>query len=502
MRILITGAASDLGQAAARHLAGHEIRLADRITEEIIGQTQGIDAVVHLASFDPPACSTVEEEQALLMQATRDTWNLCCAARDNGVERIVVAGTLKIFDAYPQEYLIDEMWRPRPMPQVDHLAPYLAEKMVREAVRTGAFNGVCLRFNPIGDDPEVNTRLADALGAVDKALAAPLGPPGYRWHVIHVATSPRYLMRDARNHLGLTCDRPAGSGDCRPGPEVGPPVSASVPPGESPGIRKVCVIGASGAVGGICAEALCGNYDVRLTGTGTLESVLARGTNEWKKAPDSPYEWVRCDITRYEDVRAVVEGCDAVINLTVNRSDVEMAFRVNVVGSYNVMKAAQECGVKRVIQSGPIMRVNHYEGDNRYEYGITGDAPLRPGMRLYENSKTMGHLLVDAFAREADMDVMNFLISRIRSHEEFDHRDDNVMISFTIAWDDLPPAFLCGLRAPRLARPNEVFYLCAELPMGKYDTEKGERLLGWKAKHTFDRFYHRSVLDTPDVKIG
>jgi hypothetical protein len=76
------------------------------------------------------------------------------------------------------------------------------------------------------------------------------------------------------------------------------------------------------------------------------------------------------------------------------------------------------------------------------------------------------------------------------------------MISFSTAMEDLGPAFVKSLEAPRMPHPNEKFLLCAELPMGKYDAKKAERLLGWKAQHTFDKFYRRSVLDTEGVQIG
>ena len=207
-------------------------------------------------------------------------------------------------------------------------------------------------------------------------------------------------------------------------------------------------------------------------------------------------------MTNYDQVSRALAGCDAVINLSVNRGEPELAFRINMVGTYNVMKAAAAQRPKRIIQTGPIARINGYEGDYRYEYGVTADAPLRPGTALYPHTKYRGKEIADAFAREAGLDVMTLLVSRLRPHDALDNRDDNVMISFSTAFEDLGPAFLCALRAPELPRPNEVFYICADLPFGKYDPEKAERLLGWKAKHGFERFYHRDVLDTEGVDAG
>ncbi len=230
MRILITGADRSLGRHAARHLGrehairltgaapaddlGDDYRPADLTSpEQVAALVEGMDAVLHLAEFDPEPPDGPDAEQETLRRATLGTYVLCQAARQAGVGRIVVAGTLSVFDAYPDSYLIDEQWRPRPAPDAAHLAPYLCEVVAREFAREGPVTGVCLRFAPIGDDPEANTRLADALGAIDRALQLELGPPGYRWHVFHVASSPRYIMRNARLVLGFE------PGDTQPCPQ-------------------------------------------------------------------------------------------------------------------------------------------------------------------------------------------------------------------------------------------------------------------------------------------
>ena len=36
-----------------------------------------------------------------------------------------------------------------------------------------------------------------------------------------------------------------------------------------------------------------------------------------------------------------------------------------------------------------------------------------------------------------------------------------------VAWEELGGAFLAGLRAPRLERPNERFFICAQTPLSK-----------------------------------
>jgi nucleoside-diphosphate-sugar epimerase len=223
MHILVTGADQPLGEALARHLAPrHEVRrtgrprggeeaaskedylLADlRTPGSASALVSGVQAVVHTEAFDDSAAEGPEGEAALLERATLGTYRLCQAARDAKVGRIIVAASLRVYDTVPERFLIDEMWRPRPEPDATLLAPYLCEQAVREFAREGGLCGVALRFMPLGDDPERHTRLGDALRAVDCALAMPFEPRGYRWHVFHVASSSRFLLRDAEIYMGF-----------------------------------------------------------------------------------------------------------------------------------------------------------------------------------------------------------------------------------------------------------------------------------------------------------
>lgn len=219
MRILLTGADRPFGRALADHLAVlHELtavgcspdsgldgyRQVDLRDEGTCAAlVQGIETVIHATAFEQPPCSTGRQEQEALARATLGTYCLCTAARAAGVDRIIVIASLNVFDTLDPDWLVDEMWRPRPQPDMEHLAPFLCSETVHEFAREGAISGICLRFNPIGDDAEAETRSADALHAVDRALAMEFKVPGYRWHVFHVASSPRYIMRDAIRQLGF-----------------------------------------------------------------------------------------------------------------------------------------------------------------------------------------------------------------------------------------------------------------------------------------------------------
>ncbi|GIT18198.1 MAG: hypothetical protein CM1200mP39_10040 [Dehalococcoidia bacterium] len=69
---------------------------------------------------------------------------------------------------------------------------------------------------------------------------------------------------------------------------------------------------------------------------------------------------------------------DAIINLSVLRPDRKLAFDVNARGCYNMMIAAREHGIRRLINTGPFYAVTGptYE---RFDHGIHVDVPHQPG---------------------------------------------------------------------------------------------------------------------------
>ena len=213
MHLLITGANCSLGQLAVEHFrAKHQLRLTDmegeyhgehtdlpyqaadlRNPAEVPPLVQGIDAILHLAIFDPAPSTGKWAEQERLDLAARGTYVLLSEARQAGVERVVLVSTLAQFEAYPTHYIIDEGWQPEPAPIADELAPYLAEITCREFAREGGLRAICLRFGAI--EEAKGTSAGDALQAIIGALALPFTETGYRWRLFHVSGNKRFPFR-------------------------------------------------------------------------------------------------------------------------------------------------------------------------------------------------------------------------------------------------------------------------------------------------------------------
>lgn len=214
MNVLITGADRPLGRLLAEGLQPCfavrgvacdqgtpglpcvDLRTADAVAPHLTD----VQAVIHAAVFDPATFSGPGAEQEALDRAARGTYVLMDEAARAGVDRVVLASSLSLMAAYPDDYVVDEMWTPRPDAAGDALAPHMAEIVCREYAREGGIRGVCLRFGDL--DAPGGTAGEDAVWAVRAALAVPFSSPGYLWHVCHVSSSPRYPAHAARKLLG------------------------------------------------------------------------------------------------------------------------------------------------------------------------------------------------------------------------------------------------------------------------------------------------------------
>ena len=213
MRILITGADQPLGGLAARALMGeHEVHLtgtqaatpaglealpytpADlREPDQVAPLVEGIDAVAHLALHPRMVTPDAAAEKLALDVSARGIFVLLHAALAARVGRVVLASRLDLMAAYPENYVVDENWKPLPEATAASLAPYLAELALREFVRAEEMVGICLRFGDLGSGP-AETTPEDAASAIRKALTMDLTGRKYRWWLYHLCSTDRYPL--------------------------------------------------------------------------------------------------------------------------------------------------------------------------------------------------------------------------------------------------------------------------------------------------------------------
>src|SRR5688572_16300262 len=163
---------------------------------------------------------------------------------------------------------------------------------------------------------------------------------------------------------------------------------------------KVLILGANGYLGPHVVKALEPHHELRVT-------------DIKPPAVKSRHEFIRVDVTSLDQVRKASQGMDAIINLSVLRSDRKLAFDVNTRGCYNMMLTAVEQGIRRIINTGPHLVVSGLPYD-RFDFAITPDAPPQPGTHLYGLSKSLGQEICRIFTHHHDIYVQEYLFFAFR----------------------------------------------------------------------------------------
>lgn len=204
MKLAITGADQPLGAALCQQLATeHSIipvgsaeasgleasaegyRRADlSLPPSAATAIRGADMIVHTQPHDARSVDGPGAEGELLERISRGTYVLVQAAVAEHIGRIVLVSHMHLFDRYPADYVIGPDWQPRPKPNAESLAPYMAELVCREIARTGQIEAVNLRMAALGAPYGLSSE--DAAAAVYKALHMDLSDSGYHWHQEHV----------------------------------------------------------------------------------------------------------------------------------------------------------------------------------------------------------------------------------------------------------------------------------------------------------------------------
>ena len=236
-------------------------------------------------------------------------------------------------------------------------------------------------------------------------------------------------------------------------------------------MKKLLILGAFGYLGPhVVRELEEHDYELRLT---DLE------VNE------SPHESFAVDVSDAETVRRAAEGVDAIVNLSVLRQDRKLAFDVSTRGCFNMMRAAVEHGIKRVVNTGPHFTV----AGRSYEYfdgQLSPDIPIHPGTLLYAHTKGLGQEICRVFSVNHDIHVLCLLFYNFANHDEIEEREDRV--PFLVTWRDAARAVRLALEVDTGKLPSrcEVFNVLGDMPHERFSNEKTKRLLGFAPQDRLD----------------
>lgn len=226
MNILITSAASDLAQQVATALSGkHAIRLTelhdvdtnfdfvqselghDETTNDLV---RGISTIIHIAEVPPQLLAEADQpDNYAIDYQTRRTYNLLMAASEAGVEQVIYASTLRLFEQHGEDWTVTENWRPRSSVDSFVLSKHLGEFTCREFARERKLNVTCLRLgNLVTAETAATTEydsmwleMNDAVAAFGCALNS-----SSAWQIFHIQSEfpgSRFSIGKARSHLAF-----------------------------------------------------------------------------------------------------------------------------------------------------------------------------------------------------------------------------------------------------------------------------------------------------------
>ena len=250
---------------------------------------------------------------------------------------------------------------------------------------------------------------------------------------------------------------------------------------------KVLIIGANGYLGPYVAAALAPHHQLRLT-------------DVKPPATDPGHEFLRVDISSLEQVMKAAEGMDAIVNCSVVRQGNQLAFDVNMVGCWNMMTAAVQHGIRRVINTGPHMTfTGDYEG---IDYEIPADVPPHSGTNLYALTKSLGQEICKVFTEHHDIYVLDYLFYNFRDLRGATPSNlplprpvvpGSNPVPFVVSGTDAGEAIRLGLEieAAKLPSRCEVLLILTDMPHGKFRNDKTKRILGFAPKDDITALWHK-----------
>ena len=160
---------------------------------------------------------------------------------------------------------------------------------------------------------------------------------------------------------------------------------------------KVICTGGSGRLGRYVVDLLKGYCDL------TVVDV---------KEPEASVAFRKVDVVDYEGLKQAFAGQEAVVHLAAipdpRTARADITFRINVQGTWSVLQAAEDVGVKRVVVTSSDAALGlHYNppGWQPQYLPIDEDHPLRP-IEFYSLSKEITENICRSYANRGKLEVL------------------------------------------------------------------------------------------------
>lgn len=241
---------------------------------------------------------------------------------------------------------------------------------------------------------------------------------------------------------------------------------------------KILLLGANGMLGPHVVKVLEKEHDL------ILSDVHA--------SMDSEHEYHQINVSDLESVINISSGMDAIINLSVVREERRLAFDVNSRGCYNLMSAAVQNGIKRVINTGPHFTVAGPSYED-YDFAIHPSVPPQPGTYLYAHTKGLGNEICRIFSQNFDLNVITLLFYNFRGYDGDEWPIGKDFTPFSVTWEDAANSFKCSLEIELSKLPSkfETFNIFADIPHNKFSNSYAKNVLGWKPTDQLQKYWQK-----------
>jgi NAD+ dependent glucose-6-phosphate dehydrogenase len=232
--------------------------------------------------------------------------------------------------------------------------------------------------------------------------------------------------------------------------------------------RRVLITGATGTIGLLLAARLAGDYDI-----------VQHGRTPQNEEQERVLR--RADLTDHGQVRSLMDGVDTVLHVAGQASpdaDWDSVLSANIVGYRNVLEAAREAGVRRVVFASS----NHVMGmyDRHEEWPVYGHQLPRPDS-LYGVSKVFGETLGRFYHDEFGLDVISLRIGWSSGDPTL--ADEEILHAMWLSEDDTEQVFR---RAIEAEVRYGVYYAVSDNPNRRWDITNTMLELGYRPKDAWD----------------
>ena len=250
--------------------------------------------------------------------------------------------------------------------------------------------------------------------------------------------------------------------------------------------RKILITGATGDIGLLLEERLMADYEV-----------VPHGRTP---ANDEQAERLRkADLEDYDEVLALMDGVEVVIHLAGEASPEatwDDVLGPNIIGLRNVLEAAREAGVRRVVFASSNHAMGMYDRDE--EWPVYPHHLPRPDS-FYGVSKVFGEALGRYYHDEHGLEFIALRIGWVA--EDPLEADEDVLHAMWLSEDDTERIFRRAIEADGVT--YGLYYAISDNPNRRWDMTNTMLELGYRPKDSIDdvRKEHNVVeggKDTPD----